>query len=227
MSFSAFSQGSYCSRGIEIPNNEEKSYLSGKIEKSTNSIELILELNKTLSDHYFELDKRNKDFLQEMTIKSGCRVDIGSCGIFAVEVFGYFQDGVFDDFNDFLSTIKDGAQNMSTEQVLAYLKKYYSNHAKAIDISTSSPYTEEKIKSKIREHLDANGKHGILAVSFKLYSDSDDDVYDHAVNVFRFDDKIYYVNDAKPLSTNIQPLLFRRNSGVEKVTEIEIVYIKP
>ncbi len=221
VSFRVLPQGSYCSRNTGVPNNEEKSDLSNKIEKSTSIVEFILNLNRTMREHYDEIEKRHKELIEKLD----CMVKPGFCSIFAVEVFGYFQDGVFDDV-DLESTIGITHKGLTTPQISDYLKEYYSSHTTIIEISSNlSAHTEAYLDLKIGEHLNADGKHGILTFSFKKYSN--DIVYGHSINVFRLNNKIYYIHDDKPLASSITPILSRRGSGIDRVTLVELVYIKP
>ncbi len=130
--FRIFSQGSYCSRGIveeastEDANNQ--TYLSKRIiGNNANIAELFVEFNNTIGNHYTELEKKNEAFIKERALDLNCAVESGFCGVFSIEVFGFFQDGVFDNFDLSKSHITNKEQNLTSIQIANYLKKNYAN----------------------------------------------------------------------------------------------------
>ncbi len=226
ISINAFSQGSFCSRntGAVSDNNFEKSELSKNIEKAianSNIAEFLLNLNSEITRSFSTIQRQNLIYLQQRN----CLLEPGFCSAFAIEVFGYFQDGIFSGF-DFSLTIDNLKQEgLSTQEITDYLKRHYNDHTTFVDITPKpSELTEEHLDLKIAKYLNANGKHGIL--SFDYLKKSNNEKYGHAINVFKLNDNIYYVNDNNPISTSINPVLsLRRDSDINKLVLVELIYI--
>ncbi len=222
-----FPQGSYCSRNTAQEVNNE-TYLLKRI-KNTDLAELISEINRKLYNHYYQLQEKNKEYLEEKYANLDCLVQPGFCTVFSIEAFGFFQDGVFDNFNlskTILIDISTGKlQGVDIDETLKYLKENYTNkNQNLFDTSIANPsrYTDEYISTKIKEYLKNSGDHGLLELRYKLFNSSDE--IGHVINVLNINNKIYYV-DNNYLTNYIAMILPSHNSNLDKLFAVYLMHI--
>ncbi len=227
--FKIFSQGNYCSRNSELTVKEE-TYLSNIIKSSSNLGELFSSINEKLKTHYYELLEKNSRYLKETYSNLDCLIKPGFCGVLSIEIFGYFQDGVFDNFDLSNTYIKDMSaykeQVLKGKQLKDYLKLNYTNkNQNVLDFLIKNPsiYTNEYITLKVKSHLHNSGEHGIILITYT--ENNDNNLIVHMFNVLNFNNDIYYSNDTY-LTNDINSILSPRNSNIDRLNSVFIVYIQ-
>ncbi len=229
ISFRVLPQGSYCSRNTAEEASVE-TYLV-KRAKNYNASELIVEINRELKGQYDELVTENDRLLRERGIELGCSIQPGFCGVEAIRAFGYFQDGVFDNYKLSNTITKDmdtyKLQTLPVDQLKSYLKENYTN--KDQDISTytisgdPSKYSDQYFESRIKTHLKKDGEHAIVYMSY--VGKTNINLYQHAVNVIRLNNKIYYTNSTH-LTTYLDLVLLPRDSNMNNIVSVFLINIR-